>query len=161
MQKALISTSLTDVAVPGPCYSGDSVLWCTLALLAVLGLAESAQGHSKLLQEVQASTRLPRWCRLTPNSPDGAGWLQAPQKVQAGSRLPRWCRLLSPGVSNAPGVTNAVFHGRLQMVQAAPGVSRLGVPVGRSSPGGAGVVSRWCRVHQVSPGVVNPLGRVW
>ena len=43
---------------------------------------------------------------------------------------------------------------RLQVVQGAPGVSRLsGVPLGRCHvTGGAGVVSRWCRVHQVSPG---------
>ena len=65
--------------------------------------------------------------------------------VQTGFRLPRWFRL-------------------------APGISRLGVPVGRSSSDGAGstrclqarcssrqIVSRWCRcrlqVVQGAPGV--------
>ena len=28
-----------------PCYSGDSVLWCTLALLAALGLAKGTNKH--------------------------------------------------------------------------------------------------------------------
>jgi hypothetical protein len=41
----------------------------------------------------------------------------------------------------------------VQMVQGAPGVSRQsGVPLGS-------ILSRWCRVHQVSPAVGVPLGR--
>ena len=52
-------------------------------------------------QMVQAGSRLHRWCRLAPGSPDGADWLQAPQMVQAGSNLPRWCRQVSPGIAGA------------------------------------------------------------
>ena len=98
-----------------------------LMLLIALGLAESAQGHSKLLQVVQASTRLPRRCRLAPGSPEGAGWLQAPQKGQAGSNLPRWCRQVSRGVAGARVLHTRCSIGRcfVQVVQV-------------SSPSGAG-----------------------
>ena len=115
-----------------PCFSGDPVRWCTGALLVALEFAESAQVHSKLVQVVRASTTLPRRCRQDPGSTEGAVRPQV---------LPRRCRqvLLSPdGVGRCPRCSRCPSRQ----------VSR---------PSGAGVVYRWCRVHQVSPGV--PLGR--
>ena len=70
---------------------------------------------------VQASTSLPRRCRLAPSSTEGAGWLQV---------LPRRCRqvLLSP-----EGAGRCLWSRRCSNKQ----VSR---------PGVAGVVTRWCRL---------------
>jgi hypothetical protein len=120
----------------------------TLAQYTVHRLAESAWVHSKLLHVVQASTRLPRRCRLAPGSPEGAGWLprrcrlapsegagwlQAPPDGAGWLRLSRRCRQVSPGVAGAPGVVSAVFRRQV------------------SYPGGAGVVSKWCRLAPGSP----------
>ena len=109
-----------------PCFSGDPVRWCTGAPLAVLGFAESAQGHSKLVQVVQASTTLPRRCRQAPGSTEGAGWLPV---------LPRRCRqvLLSP-----EGAGRCLRSRRCSNEQ----VSR---------PDIAGVVTKWCRLAPRSP----------
>ena len=108
-----------------PCCSGAACNKAPLTLLVAYRLAESAQGHSKLVQVVQASTTLPRRCRQDPGSPEGADWPQV---------LPRRCRQvpLSPD-----GV------GRCLRCRRCPGrqVSHLGV---------AGVVSGWCSEHQVS-----------
>ena len=89
-------------------------------------LAASAQGHSKLVQVVQASTTLPRRCRQDPGSPEGAGRLQV---------LPRRCRqvLLSP-----EGAGRCLRSCRCSNRQ----VSR---------PGVAGVVTKWCRLAPHSP----------
>ena len=69
---------LADVVILFPCYSGAACSKAPLTLLVAYRLAESAQGHSKLVQVVQASTTLPRRCRQDPGSTEGS---VRPQKV--------------------------------------------------------------------------------
>jgi hypothetical protein len=159
--------------VPGVPLAGVVSRWCSVHQVSSrqsgVPLSRCPLSHRCSLRQVSrpgVAGVVTQWCRLAPSSPEGAGRLQAPQKVQAGSNLPRRCRqvLLSPeGVGRCPqsrrcSVRQVSRSGwcrcRLQVVQCAPGVSRQsGVPLGRCHvTGGAGVVYRWCRVHQVSPG---------
>ena len=90
-------------------------------------------GAPQILQVVQASTRLPRRCRLAPGSPEGAGWLQAPPE---GAGWPYSPQMVQADVSKCPGapsVFGAVFRRQV------------------SRPGGAGVVPKWCRLAPSSP----------
>ena len=102
------------------------------------------------------------------SSPDGAVCTRCSQAVrcsvkQVSRRRRCRCRLQmvqeALGVSKQSGapVGRCSRHRRcrcrLQMVQGAPGVSsQSGVPLGS-------ILSRWCRVHQVSPALGVPLGR--
>ena len=127
------STPLADVGVSHPCYSGAACYRSTADAFDCLTARRRCSGAPQLLQVVQASTRLPRRCRLAPGSPEGAGWLQAPPECAGWPYSPQ---MVQAGVSrclSAPGVFGVVFRRRVLR------------------PGGASVVPKWCRLAPGSP----------